>query len=275
MPVSFVDSHCHLPLVESATRSVAAIVADAARVGVDYLLCVAVDFESLPAVIAAADAHAGVFASVGAHPNTAQGPHEEPTVERLVAAAAHPKVIAIGETGLDYYRSEGDLTWQHERFRTHIRAARACGKPLIVHTRDSASDVIRLLREERAEEAGGVMHCFVEDWDTASAALDLGFYISFSGIVTFKSAHALQAVARQIPAERLLVETDSPWLAPVPHRGRQNEPAYVRHTAEFLAALRDEALPELASRTSQNFFDLFRDARRVGEPQERRRDRDI
>ena len=255
MPISLIDSHCHLPLIASPTRSVGELVADAARAQVDYMLCVAVDLETLPGVMAAA-AHAGVFASVGAHPNTAQT-HEEPTVSRLVAAADHPKVVAIGETGLDYFRTEGDVSWQHARFRAHIRAARECGKPLIIHTRDSATDVLAILREERALEVGGVMHCFVEDWETASAAMELGFYISLSGIVTFKSAHALQAVARKIPSDRLLVETDSPWLAPIPHRGKQNEPAFVRHTAEFVATLRVETLAELAEYTSRNFFQLF------------------
>jgi TatD DNase family protein len=262
MPISLVDSHCHLPLAASPTRAVAALVADAASAQVDYMLCVAVDLETLPAVLAAATAHANVFASVGAHPNTEQT-HEEPTVARLVTAAEHPKVVAIGETGLDYYRAEGDVGWQRTRFRTHIRAARDCGKPLIIHTRDSTSDVLTLLREERAQEVGGVMHCFVEDWDTASAAMDLGFYISFSGIVTFKSARALQAVARRIPSARLLVETDSPWLAPMPHRGKQNEPAFVRHTAEYLASLREETLPQLAEFTTRNFFELFGAARAI------------
>jgi TatD DNase family protein len=262
MPISLVDSHCHLPLVASPTRGVAALVADAASAQVDYMLCVAVDLETLPAVLAAATAHANVFASVGAHPNTEQT-LEEPTVARLVSAAEHPKVVAIGETGLDYYRTDGDMSWQQARFRTHIRAARECGKPLIIHTRDSAVDVLALLRAERAQEVSGVMHCFVEDWDTASAAMDLGFYISFSGIVTFKSARELQAVARRIPSERLLVETDSPWLAPMPHRGKQNEPAYVRHTAEYLAVLREESLPQLAEFTSRNFFQLFGAAQAV------------
>ncbi len=262
MPISLVDSHCHLPLTASPTRAVAALVADAASAQVDYMLCVAVDLETLPGVLAAAAAHANVFASVGAHPNTAQT-HEEPTVARLVAAAADSKVVAIGETGLDYYRTDGDVSWQRARFRTHIRAARECGKPLIVHTRDSAADVLSVLREEGAHEIGGVMHCFVEDWETASAAMDLGFYISFSGIVTFKSARALQAVAKRIPAERLLVETDAPWLAPMPHRGRPNEPAFVRHTAEYLAALREESLAQLAEFTSSNFFQLFGAARAI------------
>ncbi|MGD9603710.1 MAG: TatD family hydrolase [Gammaproteobacteria bacterium] len=260
MSVTLVDSHCHLPLVATAERDVARIVGDAAASGVTHMLCVAVDFESLHGVLAAAEAHAGVFASVGAHPNTERDLHEEPTVTRLTSAAEHPKVVAIGETGLDYYRSEGDVSWQHARFRTHIRAARDCGRPLVIHTRDSAGDVLRILREERADEVGGVMHCFVEDWDTASAALDLGFYISFSGIVTFKSAVALQDVARRVPAERVLVETDAPWLAPVPHRGKPNEPAFVRHTAEFLAGLREVSLADFADTTTRNFFRLFRAA---------------
>lgn len=220
------------------------------------MLCVSVDLESFPRVAEVAAAHAGVFASVGVHPNT-EIHCEEPSIARLVTASEQLKIVAIGETGLDYYRQTGDLGWQQARFRTHIRAAIDCGRPLIVHTRDAAADVIRILREEHAEQAGGVMHCFVDDWDTASAAMDLGFYISFSGIVTFKSAKALQAVARQVPAERLLVETDSPWLAPVPHRGKQNEPAFVGHTAEFLANLRGEAAAVLAQTTRSNFFNLF------------------
>lgn len=259
MSLSLVDSHCHLPLLETPARGLDQIVADAQRAAVDHLLCVAVDLETLPGVLAAAERFERVFASVGVHPNTEHG-QREPTVEELVVAAAHPKVVAIGETGLDYYRTSGDLSWQHQRFRTHIRAARTCGKPLVIHTRESAPDVIRLLREENAREVGGVMHCFVEQWDIASAAMDLGFYISLSGIVTFKSATELQAVARRIPAARLLIETDAPWLAPVPHRGKQNEPAYVRHTAEFLATLRDEPLPALAQATTDNFFTLFRHA---------------
>ena len=182
------------------------------------------------------------------------------------ASGSDPAIVAIGETGLDYFRSEGDLSWQHDRFRHHIRAARELDKPLIIHTRDSATDVIRILREERAEQARGVMHCFVDDWETAQAAMDLGFFISISGIVTFKSATDLREVARRIPLDRLLVETDSPWLAPVPRRGKQNEPAYVRHTAEFLAELRDESFATLAAATSANFFSLFRSAAHASHP---------
>ncbi|MEN9727944.1 MAG: hypothetical protein RL434_2310 [Pseudomonadota bacterium] len=265
MSLSLVDSHCHLPLVATPERSIDALLVDAAHKHVDHVLCVAVDLETLPGVLDSAAGRPGVFASVGVHPNT-EGANEEPSLARLLTEAAKPKVVAIGETGLDYYHSEGDLSWQHARFRTHIRAARECGKPLIIHTRESASDVIRLLREEQAQEVGGVMHCFVEDWDTASAAMDLGFFISFSGIVTFKSARTLQEVARRVPLERLLVETDAPWLAPVPFRGKQNEPAFVWHTARFLADLREESFESLAAATTENFFQLFRSAQRVAGP---------
>jgi TatD DNase family protein len=179
------------------------------------------------------------------------------TVEQLVDLARHPKVVAIGETGLDYFRLKGDLEWQRERFRTHIRAARACGKPLIVHTRAAADDTLRLMREEGAAEAGGVMHCFTEDWTVAQAALDLGFYISFSGIVTFKNAKTLKAVAQRVPLDRLLVETDSPFLAPVPHRGKTNQPGFVRHVAEEISRLREIGYDEVCAATTANFQRLF------------------
>jgi TatD DNase family protein len=185
----------------------------------------------------------------------------EASLEELIAMAAHPKVVAIGETGLDYFRVEGDTEWQRERFRTHIRAARACAKPLVIHTREAAEDTLRIMREEGAREAGGVMHCFTESWEVAQGAMDLGFHISFSGIVTFKNAQALKEVARRLPLERMLVETDSPYLAPVPHRGKTNQPAFVRHVAEEIARLRAIPLEEVASCTTQNFFRLFRDAR--------------
>lgn len=264
--MDFVDSHCHLPLIESATRSVTDFI-DAARVaGVRHLLCVSVDLETFPQIAALAAVHPGVFASIGVHPNSETN-REEATVARLLAGLRDPNVIAIGETGLDYFRQSGDLAWQHERFRVHIRAAIEGQRPLIIHTREAAADVIRILREEHAERIGGVMHCFVEDWDTASAAMDLGFYISFTGIVTFKSATQVQDVARRVPRERLLIETDAPWLAPVPHRGKSNEPAYVRHTAEYLAQLRGEAIEDLARVTTANFFRLFTAARRTSSPQ--------
>ncbi|HEY3554538.1 MAG TPA: TatD family hydrolase, partial [Casimicrobiaceae bacterium] len=194
-------------------------------------------------------------ASVGVHPDYADV--AEPSVAELVALSREPKVVAIGETGLDYYRLQGDLEWQRMRFRTHIRAAREAGRPLVVHTRAAADDTIALMREERADEAGGVMHCFTETWDVAAKALDLGFHISFSGIVTFKNATALQHVARRVPLERMLIETDSPYLAPVPHRGKRNEPAFVRHVAEAIGVLRGESVETIAQATSDNFFRLF------------------
>jgi TatD DNase family protein len=185
----------------------------------------------------------------------------EPTVEELIALADHPRVVAIGETGLDYFRLTGDLTWQRERFRTHIRAARAANKPLVIHTRAAAEDTLRILREERAAEVGGVMHCFTESLAVAEAAIELGFYISFSGIVTFKNAAGLREVAAAIPLERMLIETDSPYLAPVPHRGKTNEPGFVKHVAEEIARLRGLSPQAVGAATSENFFRLFAAAR--------------
>jgi TatD DNase family protein len=182
-------------------------------------------------------------------------------LEELLRMAQDDKVVAIGETGLDYFRVEGDTGWQRERFRTHIRAARACAKPLVIHTRAAAADTLAIMEEERAHEVGGVMHCFTESWEVAEAAMAMGFRISFSGIVTFKNAQALREVATRVPSERMLVETDSPFLAPVPHRGKTNEPAFVRHVAEEVARLRGVPLEEIARATSENFFALFRGAR--------------
>ena len=248
-----VDSHCHLPLLE---RDLDAALASAHNAGVGHILCVAVDLPTFPGVRDIAHRYAHVFGSVGVHPNSEQG-IDEPDVAKLLELADDPRIVAIGETGLDYFRQSGDLTWQHARFRAHIAAAVDSGKPLIIHTREASADTLRLLREEGAQRVAGVMHCFVEDWRTAAAAMEMGFYISFSGIVTFKTATELQAVAKQVPLERLLVETDAPWLAPVPKRGKSNEPAFVRHTAEFLANLRNESAEELAAATTRNFFRLF------------------
>jgi TatD DNase family protein len=222
--------------------------------GVTHALCISVELPKFPKVLALAEAHENFFASVGVHPD-----HEAEAVEaaRLVELAAHPKVVAIGETGLDYHRLSGDLEWQRERFRTHIRAARKCRKPLVIHTRDAAEDTLRIMREEGASEVGGVMHCFTETQEVADGALALGFHISFSGIVTFKNATQLKEVARRVPLERLLVETDSPYLAPVPHRGKTNRPGLVRHVAEEVARLRGIAFEDLAEATSRNFFRLF------------------
>ena len=249
-----VDSHCHLDFPELAD-DIAARLAEMREHGVSHALCVAVTLEDFPRVKALAEQHANLYASVGTHPDYPD--HPVVTPEALIALADHPKIIAIGETGLDYYRLQGDLEWQRERFRAHIRAARMCGKPLIIHTRSAADDTIRIMREEGAGNAGGVMHCFTETWETAQAALDLGFHISFSGIVTFKNAVALKEVARRVPLERLLVETDSPYLAPVPYRGKLNRPAWVRYVAEEIARLRGVPLETIATATTANFFRLF------------------
>jgi hydrolase, TatD family len=190
------------------------------------------------------------------HPDYEDTP--EPSVEQLIALAARPKVAAIGETGLDYYRATGDLEWQRQRFRTHIRAARSCDKPLVVHTRSAAADTLAIMRDERAGDVGGVMHCFTETWEVAQGALELGFHISFSGIVTFKNAVALKEVARRVPLDRMLIETDSPYLAPVPYRGKLNQPAYVRYVAEEIARLRDVPVEVIAVATSANFFRMIR-----------------
>lgn len=252
-----VDSHCHIPLIEAEGGSEAVIDA-ALAAGIGRMLCVSIDLESNPEVLKLAEEHACISASVGVHPNSQVA--EEPTVEQLTRLAQHPQVVAIGETGLDYFRSSGELEWQRRRFRNHIRSARQAGKPLIIHARDAREDVIRLLQQESAAEIGGVMHCFTEDLDTARRAIDLNFYISFSGIVTFKNARELKQVAKEIPLERLLIETDSPYLAPVPYRGKQNQPAYVRHVAEHIAELREIPLETLAQATTENFCRLFSQA---------------
>jgi TatD DNase family protein len=257
-----VDSHCHLNMLEleALGGDLTQVMAAASEQGVGHMLCVSVDIETFPQVLALAREHANVSASVGLHPNN-RGVHE-PSVEELVLLAQDPRVVAIGETGLDYYRSPRDqdsgvVEWQHERFRCHIAAARAARKPLIVHSRDARADTLHILREEHADEVGGVMHCFTEGWDTARAAMDLNFHISFSGIVTFKNAVALKDVAKRVPLDRLLVETDSPYLAPVPFRGKTNQPAYVRHVAEHIAELRGQPFDVIADATSRNYFGLF------------------
>jgi TatD DNase family protein len=256
-----VDSHCHLDFPELAAR-LPDVLQHMRDAGVGQALCVSVTLEDWPRVIALAEQHPHLHASVGVHPDYQEG--KDPTAEELVALAAHPRVVAIGETGLDYFRLKGDLEWQRERFRNHIRAARTCGKPLIIHTREAAADTLRIMREENAGEAGGVMHCFTESLAVAEAAIELGFYISFSGIVTFKNAAALKEVARTIPLERMLIETDSPYLAPVPHRGKTNEPGYVCHVAEEIARLRETDFESVAQATTANYFKLFTGARNTG-----------
>jgi len=251
-----VDSHCHLDLIQDTNPDT--LVAAAHAQGVSHLLSVSIDLEHFPTLLGIAQRIENVYASVGIHPNTS--PDVQVDVPTLCTLADDPKIIAIGETGLDYFRSQGDIAWQQQRFRTHIQAAKEMGKPLIIHSRDAAEDTLRILREENAAAVGGIMHCFVEDWETAQQAIQMGLYISFSGIVTFKNAKALQAVAKQLPLERLLVETDSPYLAPVPHRGKTNQPAYVRYVAEFIAQLRENTLETIAQATTNNFFRLFKTA---------------
>ncbi len=255
--MQLVDSHCHLNFPEFEGR-IPDILQNAANNEIGHLLCISTSWENQAQVIALADAHPQIFASVGKHPTT-EGGHE-PSSDDIIEAAKHPRVIAIGETGLDYFRSNGDLSWQHERFAAHISAAKSTHKPLIIHTRAAAEDTMDTLRNQEARDAGGVMHCFAENWEVAKQALDIGFYISFSGIVTFKSAKEVQQVAEQVPLDRLLVETDAPYLAPVPHRGKTNEPAFVRHTAEFVAELRGISYQELMEATTNNFFTLFSEA---------------
>lgn len=249
-----VDSHCHLDFPELATR-MDSILTLMRENKVTHALCVSVTLEDFPKVKALAEKYAHLYASVGVHPDYEN--LQTVTVDQLLSLAGHPKIVAIGETGLDYYRLSGDLEWQRERFRNHIRAARVCNKPLIIHTRSAAEDTIRIMREEAAGQAGGVMHCFTESWEVAEAALDLGFFISFSGIVTFKNAAALREVAKKVPIDRMLVETDSPYLAPVPHRGKTNEPGLVKHVAEELARLKGLSFEQIAYATTNNFFNLF------------------
>lgn len=254
MSALLVDSHCHLDFPEFQGREDELVTAMQAN-GVGWALVAGVTLERFPAVLALVERFPRLFAAVGVHPDTQEG--QEADEETLLRLANHPKVFAIGETGLDYYRLEGDLEWQRERFRTHIRAARKCRKPLIIHTREAAADTLRILEEEAAGEVGGVFHCFTENRAVAEAALALGFHISFSGIVTFKNALQIKEVAAMIPLDRLLVETDAPYLAPVPHRGKLNHPALVRHVAEEVAKLRGIRVEELADATTSNFFRLF------------------
>ena len=258
-----VDSHCHLDRLDLTPYDgkLEGALNNAREHGVGHMLCVCIDLEHMEDVLAPARQYDFVTASVGVHPNEHEG--EEPDCDRLVALAQDEQVVAIGETGLDYFRSEGDLEWQRERFRQHIAAAKQTAKPLIIHMRDATADTLKILKEENAAEAGGVMHCFVEDWNTAKAAMDMNFHISFSGIVTFNSARELQDVARKMPLDRMLVETDAPYLAPVPYRGKSNQPAYVRYVAEKIAELRNTDVESIAAATTDNYFKLFSSARRL------------
>jgi len=249
-----VDSHCHLDFQELA-ENLPQVIDRMTEVGVGAALCAGVTLERFPAVLAIARQYPNIFAAVGVHPDTEEG--LEADVETLVRLASDAKVVAIGETGLDYYRLTGDLEWQRQRFRVHIEAAKACGKPLIIHTRAARGDTLRVIEEERAGDVGGVFHCFTEDSATAWKAIDLGFHVSFSGIVTFKNAADLKKIAAELPLDRILVETDAPYLAPVPHRGKLNEPAYVSHVAAEIAKLRGIPIERLAEATTANFCRLF------------------
>lgn len=263
MSLNLVDSHCHLDLLDLADfdHQMDNVIHQARQSQVNHILSISVDLESFPRVLQSATTYPEVHASVGLHP--CHSPEKTISVSQLVDLASHDQVIAIGETGLDYYMNNGsdplndNFAWQQSRFRQHIQAAVETTKPLIIHTRDAREDTLRILREEQADRAGGIMHCFVEDRATAEEALELGFYISFSGIVTFKNARELQQVAKVIPDDRLLIETDSPYLAPVPMRGKKNQPAYVAHIAHFLAELRGQTVEHIATVTRENYFRLF------------------
>jgi TatD DNase family protein len=264
MSLSLVDSHCHLDRLDLAKLGgdLDTVMATARQQGVSHMLCVCIDMDNYPAVTTIANRYPNVFASAGVHPS--EKDTRDPEVDELVNLAQAAKVVAIGETGLDYFHGQGDLEWQRERFRRHIRAAKQCGKPLIIHTRDAREDTINIMREEGAAEIGGVMHCFTEDWAMAEQAMDLNFYISFSGIVTFRNADPLREVARRVPLQRMLVETDAPYLTPMPYRGKSNQPGNVRYVAEHIAELRGESVQDIAQATTANFFQLFQGAKPAG-----------
>lgn len=254
----FIDSHCHLHLLdlEAEQGDADQVIQRARDAGVHHMLCVCTELGEVPQLRALADSHPDITFSVGVHPNHL--PRQEVLLEQLNHLSNHDKCIAIGETGLDYFRQEDDVDWQRTRFRLHIDAAKQTQKPLIIHTRQAREDTITIMQEQQARDIGGVMHCFTESWDMAKQAMDMGFYISFSGIVTFKNAKELQEVARQVPLDLMLIETDCPYLAPVPFRGKQNEPAYVQHVAQFIADLRHESLETIAQKTTDNFNRLFK-----------------
>ncbi|MGZ8165175.1 MAG: TatD family hydrolase [Methylobacter sp.] len=253
-----IDSHCHLDRIdlEPYQNDFACFMQEAENSQIDQMLCIAIDLESYPAMLDLVSGYPQISVTVGVHPNTQDG--KAPSVDELIALGNQDKVIGIGETGLDYFRSEGDLGWQQQRFRNHINAAKTLKKPLIIHTREAKQDTLRILEEESAGEVGGIIHCFTEDWEFAQKALDLNFYISFSGIVTFNSAKEIKEVAKKVPVDRFLIETDSPYLAPVPFRGKPNYPIYVRYVAEHIAELRGTTLNQIADLSTKNFNSLFK-----------------
>ncbi len=252
-----IDSHCHLDRIDLKPyqNDFACFMDEAKANQIERLLCIAIDLESYPAMLDLVAGFQQISVTVGVHPNVKDC--KDPSVDELIALGRPDNVIGIGETGLDYFRSEGDLSWQHQRLRNHIRAAKALKKPLIIHTREAKNDTLRILKEEDAGEVGGVIHCFTEDWEFAQKVLDLNFYISFSGIVTFNNATSIKEVAKKVPVDRFLIETDSPYLAPVPFRGRPNYPTYVRYVAEQIAALRGTTVNKIADLSTENFYALF------------------
>lgn len=255
----FVDSHCHLDKIDlTPYQNSFSVFVEAAQQQLQHLLCIAIDLTAYPAMAELVKPYSMISLSVGVHPNVHLPANLEPTVQQLIDFAQNPQVVAIGETGLDYFRSKEDFDYQYQRFITHITAAKAVNKPLIIHTRQANQDALTILAEQGADQVGGVIHCFTEDWAFAERALALNFDISFSGIVTFKNAKAIQQVAKQIPSDRFLIETDSPYLAPAPFRGKPNYPLYVRYVAEYLAELRQTTVHNIAAQSTANFYRLFK-----------------
>lgn len=252
-----IDSHCHLDRIDLKPyeNDFNNFMLDVKAKQIEHLLCISIDLETYPKMLSLVEDYKNISVTVGVHPNAQEGVN--PSIDELINFANSSKVVGIGETGLDYFRSEGNLEWQKQRFRDHIKVAKILNKPLIIHTREAKTDTLKILREENAEEVGGIIHCFTEDWDFAKAAMDLNFYISFSGIVTFNNTDVIKEVAKKMPANRILIETDSPYLAPIPFRGKPNYPLYVQYVAEQLATLRGVSFEEIAESTTNNFYELF------------------
>ncbi|RLW67226.1 MAG: TatD family deoxyribonuclease [gamma proteobacterium symbiont of Stewartia floridana] len=252
-----VDSHCHLDRValDHYANDFGQFVASTLDRGISHMLCVSIDLESWPSMVSLVESYPQISVSVGVHPNDRE--RRDPSPHELVELAQHPKVVAIGETGLDYFHGKGDLEWQRKRFRQHIEAAKQADLPLIIHTRDAREDTLSIMQSQGADQAGGVMHCFTENWSMAERALEMGFFISFSGIITFKNAADLREVVKQVPIQQLLIETDSPYLAPVPYRGKPNQPIYVHQVAECVAEIKGLSVDEVAAQTTENYYRCF------------------
>ena len=252
--MQIIDSHCHINFPELG-EDIEGVLRRMEENNVAKALCVSVQLEKLDEILGLAAKYPNIYASVGVHPDNENC--EEPTTEQLVTLSSHPKVVAIGETGLDYFRTKGDTEWQRKRFRVHIDAAKRTHKPLIIHTREAGNDTLDILREQGRGEVKGVMHCFTETLPFALASIELGFLISFSGILTFKNAEDIRTVAKAVPIDSIMVETDSPYLAPMPHRGKTNEPSYVRFVLEELARVKELPVEVVAQKTTENFHKLF------------------